>query len=120
MVSEENVEVVRRVYEAAERNDLDTAYFLLHPEIEFHTYTESPEAGVYRGRDEVRRYNEELFAQFESIRFEIVNAKPQGNLTEFTSEVFINDEPMALGSGHSKKRAEQAAAEKAMKMLDIS
>ena len=70
-VSEANVEVVKRVYEAAERNDLDAASSLLHPEIEFHTYTESPEAGVYRGRDEVRRYNEELFAQFESIRFEI-------------------------------------------------
>ncbi len=54
------------------------------------------------------------------IRFEIVNLIPQGNVTEFTAEVFISDQPIALGHGHSKKRAEQAAAEKAMQALDIS
>ncbi|MBK0404898.1 ribonuclease III [Adhaeribacter sp. BT258] len=58
-------------------------------------------------------------SQNKAIRFEIVNVKPQGNVTEFTSEVFLNDEPVALGHGHSKKRAEQAAAEKALQSLDI-
>ena len=70
-MSQENVEVVREAYEAYLRGDLDAAYSCLHPEIEFHTYSESPEAGVYRGRDAVRRYNEDLFEQFESIRVEI-------------------------------------------------
>jgi len=58
-------------------------------------------------------------SQNKAIRFEIVNVKPQGNVTEFTSEVFLNDEPVALGHGHSKKRAEQAAAEKALQSLDV-
>ena len=58
--------------------------------------------------------------QNKNIRFEIVNVKPQGNTTEFTSEIIVNDEPVALGHGHSKKRAEQAAAEKAMQVLEIS
>ena len=53
------------------RNDLDAAYSCLHPDIEFHTYAESPAAGVYRGRDAVRKYNEDLFKQFESVRHEI-------------------------------------------------
>lgn len=57
--------------------------------------------------------------QNKNIRFEIINVKPQGNLTEFTSEVFINDQSIAVGDGHSKKRAEQAAAEKAMQALSI-
>ncbi|MFC5271487.1 ribonuclease III [Adhaeribacter terreus] len=58
-------------------------------------------------------------SQNKNIRFEVVNVKPQGNVTEFTSEVFLNDEPVALGHGHSKKRAEQAAAEKALQALDV-
>jgi ketosteroid isomerase-like protein len=70
-MSEENVEVVRRAYEAANRGELESADLYLHPEIEFHTYAQSPEAGVYRGREAVRRYNEGLFEQFESIRFDI-------------------------------------------------
>ncbi len=70
-MSQENVELIYRAYEAVTRNDLDAAYSCLHPDIEFHTYAESPAAGVYRGRDAVRKYNEDLFKQFESVRHEI-------------------------------------------------
>jgi len=70
-MSQQNVEVVRQVYEAVNRGDLDTANSYIHPEIEFHTYAQSPEAGVYRGREAVLKYNEDLFDQFESIRFEV-------------------------------------------------
>lgn len=70
-MSQENLEIVRRTYEAANRGDFDSADAYIHPEIEFHTYGQSPEAGVYRGKDAVRRYNEDLFGQFESIRFEL-------------------------------------------------
>jgi ketosteroid isomerase-like protein len=70
-MSQENVEIVRGAYEAYGRSDLDAAYAYLHPEIEFHTYAESPEAGVYRGREAVRRYNEGLFGRFERFRAEI-------------------------------------------------
>jgi uncharacterized protein len=70
-MSEENVELIRRAYEAVARSDLDTANSYMHPEVEFHTYARSPAAGVYRGREAVRRYNEDLFATFESIRFEL-------------------------------------------------
>ena len=70
-MSQENVEIVRRVYDAVNRGDYETVETYLHPEIEFHTYARSPEAGVYRGKQSVREYNENLFAQFESIRFEV-------------------------------------------------
>ena len=69
-MSQENVEIVRRAFEAYVRGDLDDAYSYLHPEIEFHTYADSPQAGVYRGRDAVREYNDDLFGQFESLRVE--------------------------------------------------
>jgi ketosteroid isomerase-like protein len=70
-MSKENVEIVRRTYEATNQGDYDTAESYIHPEIEFHTYARSPEAGVYRGKQAVREYNQSLFQQFESIRFEV-------------------------------------------------
>jgi ketosteroid isomerase-like protein len=70
-MSEENVELVVRAYEAANRGDFDSGDRYVHPEIEFHTYAQSPEAGVYRGKEAMRKYNENLFGQFETIRFEL-------------------------------------------------
>ena len=70
-MSQENVEIVRRGFEAYARGDLDTAYSYVHPEIEFHTYADAPQAGVYCGRDAVRKYNDDLMGQFESVRLEI-------------------------------------------------
>jgi ketosteroid isomerase-like protein len=70
-MSQENVEIVRAIYEAVERGDLETATSYLHPEIQFHTYVHAPEAGVYRGKEAVQKYNEDLFGQFESLRIEV-------------------------------------------------
>lgn len=51
---------MRRAYEATNRGDYDVVVSLFHPEIEFHTFGRSPEAGVYRGKEAVRGYNENL------------------------------------------------------------
>ncbi|RIJ33509.1 ribonuclease III [Pontibacter oryzae] len=53
------------------------------------------------------------------IRFDIIKRKQQGNTTEFTSEVYIDDKPIAIGVGLSKKKADQAAAEKGLEFLKI-
>jgi ketosteroid isomerase-like protein len=77
-MSQENVEIVRRMYELfnrwgvhprGERNPEIPPR--LHPEIEFHTHASAPEAGVYRGRDAVIEYHERVFGQFESVRIEL-------------------------------------------------
>jgi ketosteroid isomerase-like protein len=75
-MSEENLDLVRRAYESFKRWALDPSLRLrgedfLHPEVEFHTYPSSPEAGVYRGPEAVIEYNQRLFGQFESIRIEV-------------------------------------------------
>src|SRR4029453_14804552 len=70
-MAQEKVQIVPRTYEATNSGDYDTAESYLHPEIEFHTYVRSPEAGVYRGKEAVRQYNLGLFQQFERIRFEL-------------------------------------------------
>ncbi|MEJ8804252.1 ribonuclease III [Pontibacter sp. H249] len=59
-------------------------------------------------------------SQNKEIRFEIVKRKQHGNTTEFTSEVYLNDEPIAVGVGLSKKKADQAAAEKGLAHLNLS
>lgn len=70
-MSPESAEVVSRVYEAANRGDFDAAYSWVHPEVVYHTYADAPEAGIYRGREAVRRYNERLFGQFERVRYDV-------------------------------------------------
>jgi ketosteroid isomerase-like protein len=79
-MSQENVEIVRRAYESfnrwaaqpeAEPFGNPEVENLLHPEVEFHTYPNSPEAGVYRGRNAVIAYNQRLFQQFQSTRIEL-------------------------------------------------
>ncbi len=54
------------------------------------------------------------------IRFENIKKKQQGNTTEFTTEVYIGDKPVATGVGLSKKKADQAAAEKSLEILKIA
>lgn len=53
------------------------------------------------------------------VRFEIIRQVQSGTSSEFTSEVWVDEKPVATGSGSSKKRAEQAAAEKALALLHI-
>jgi hypothetical protein len=50
-MSEQNLDLVRQAYESFNRWGLDRSLRLrgedfLHPEVEFHTYPNSPEAGV--------------------------------------------------------------------------
>jgi ketosteroid isomerase-like protein len=87
-MSHENVEIVRRGIESFNRwaarpvepfhQDPDVES-LLHPDVEFHTYPNSPEAGVYRGRDAVIEYNQRLFEQFASVRIEPQELLPAGD-----------------------------------------
>lgn len=52
------------------------------------------------------------------IRFETLSEKGNSHFREFIAQVLVNDTPFATGSGFSKKKAEQAAAEKALELLE--
>lgn len=52
------------------------------------------------------------------IRFEIISEKGNSHFREFIAQIIIDDEAFATGSGYSKKKAEQSAAEKALELLD--
>ena len=72
---EENVEVVRRVYEATARRDSDAVLALYDPEVEWDvsqdpTMVPMVGAGVYRGQDGLRRFFREWYEAWENIRNE--------------------------------------------------
>jgi ketosteroid isomerase-like protein len=102
-MSQENVEIIRQAYEAISRRDFASFNHHAHPQIELHTAAQSPEAGLYRGKDAVVRYTEGMFEPFESIRFEIEElanasdriaivttyyAVPRGSAQEMNRRVF--------------------------------
>jgi len=53
------------------------------------------------------------------VEFEIVSEKGNSQFREFIAQVTVNGGEFAKGSGYSKKKAEQAAAEKACELLDL-
>lgn len=54
------------------------------------------------------------------LRFEIIKEKGSKHQKEFIAQLFIDDEPFSVGSGYSKKKAEQSSAEKACEMLKLN
>jgi ketosteroid isomerase-like protein len=67
-MSEENMEVVRRSFDAYNRDGLDALLPHLHPEVEWTTSGAFLEAATYRGRKEVRRYLGSMLDEFEAVR----------------------------------------------------
>ncbi len=70
-MSEENVEIVRRVYDAVAHDDAATVLALYDPDIEF-DFSHGPlgsfmERGVYHGYDGIRTWIRERYEAWESI-----------------------------------------------------
>jgi ketosteroid isomerase-like protein len=55
-VSQENVEVVRRHYEAVNRNDLEAMLRRTDPDAEWWDRADDPDATVHRGHEALRRH----------------------------------------------------------------
>ena len=70
-MSQENVEIARRGYEAFARRDLDAVFELFDPEIEAHDPPEMPDAAIHRGHDAVRRDWEQTYELFEDFTIEV-------------------------------------------------
>ena len=67
LVSQENVEIVRRGWEAWAEGDLDTLFELFDPAAEWHTTNLLgwPEDDVYYGHDGIRRFFEEWLSSWD-------------------------------------------------------
>jgi ketosteroid isomerase-like protein len=94
-MSEENVELVREVTDAANRHDVDAFVALVSPDV---VWEENPELPglreAYRGRAEVREWAEELLEVWESLHGEVVE------ITELRDDgVFTENVLTARGKG---------------------
>lgn len=65
-MSQENIEIVRSIYEAFNRGDWDAIFRDMHPDIELTTPEQLPNAGTYRGREECQVFLQDGLAAFEA------------------------------------------------------
>jgi ketosteroid isomerase-like protein len=78
-MSQENVEVVYRAYDALRRRDKEAFVRELHPDVEGVVYIMEPEGTVYRGHPDMRRFIDELLSVFPDWHPEVVRATDYGD-----------------------------------------
>jgi uncharacterized protein len=78
-MSRENVEIVRRSWEAFNRGDLDAFLAALADDAEFEEDPLFPEAGVYRGREEILGYTRGFQEQLAGHHFEVEELRDLGD-----------------------------------------
>ena len=71
--------MVRDAYEAAKRDDWDALFRLCHPDFEWESDPRVPNAGVYRGREQVQRVIEDQAAPFDRTTTEPEELLPTGD-----------------------------------------
>ena len=91
MTTQQNVEIVRRGYEAFGRGDLDTLLSLFDDQIEWRTPgpEDLPTAGHRRGRDQVREFFGTTNQMFEFHRFEPVTIVAEGDRVVVLGEATV-------------------------------
>jgi ketosteroid isomerase-like protein len=55
-VSRENVEILKRAYEALNRGEIESALDVLEPDAEWQEHSDLPEADTYRSREAIREF----------------------------------------------------------------
>jgi ketosteroid isomerase-like protein len=88
-MSQENVEITRAGLDAFNRGDLDWVSRRHHPEIEWKTSTEDPDAATHRGREAVRRYFEQWMESFPGLHAELDECFAVSDDVVFTTYHFI-------------------------------
>src|SRR3954465_11704645 len=78
-MAQENVEVVRGMYEAFNRGDVESAWDSSHPDAELHQPSEIPDSDSYYGREEWARGFYLWFSEFDQPRFEPQEATEAGD-----------------------------------------
>ncbi len=92
-MSQENVEIVRRAYDAFSRHDLDAFTELTDPDVVFESLIFEAEGGVFHGHEGVRDFFGKLSEVFgESWRSEITGVEEIGS-------AFLITESRAVATG---------------------
>jgi ketosteroid isomerase-like protein len=74
-----NVAIIRRLTDAFNRRDLDSAVEELDPEVELHEWPAAPGARTYRGHDGVRMALDSWFEAWEWMQVEIEDIVETGD-----------------------------------------
>src|SRR5579859_2883061 len=77
-MSQEDVEIVQEMYDAFNRGDLQRARRMLHEDAELHQATDAPDTDSYYGREEWERGFAIWLSEWESPRFEPLEASSVG------------------------------------------
>src|SRR4029077_19472095 len=78
-MSDENVEIVRGMYEAFNRGEIDRSREMLHPGAELHQSPEQADTDSYRGRDEFVRGLALWLSAWEKPQFEPLGVRESGD-----------------------------------------
>jgi ketosteroid isomerase-like protein len=66
-MSQADIETLRAGYEAISQGDREGVFAAAHPDLELKTADRAPNAGTYRGVEEVRRFFDDLFEPFDEV-----------------------------------------------------
>jgi uncharacterized protein len=69
-MSQADIETLRLGYEAFNRGDWEAAFRAAHPDVELKTADRVTSPGTYRGREEVKRFFDDLFEPFDEVTAE--------------------------------------------------
>jgi len=79
-MSQENVEIVRQVFDAIAQRDLQRLVALTDPAVEWRSFFAVGEGGVYRGHTRMRQYLDDLREAFEYLRPELDDLLDAGDI----------------------------------------
>jgi ketosteroid isomerase-like protein len=71
VMSQENVEVVRRGFETFNARDLDRHVKFFDPGVEWQTSAEDPDAATHRGLQAYKRYLEQWLESFDGLHLDV-------------------------------------------------
>ncbi len=80
-MSQENIEVVSKIYDAFARGDIDSVLAQVDPEIEFDLSDRLPDEGVHRGREDYRQFLERTFELWADFHVEVEDLLDAGDAT---------------------------------------
>jgi ketosteroid isomerase-like protein len=83
-MSQENIEILRRGFEAFHAGDLDRMVSVVAPEVEYCTSREDPDAATHRGRAAYKRYVEQWMESFEGLHADVEEYIDAGDGRVFT------------------------------------
>jgi ketosteroid isomerase-like protein len=80
-MSEQNVEIVRRAFEAFNAGDWDSALKDAHDDVEWVNLVERniDQPASFHGRDEIRRFWDEFFGVWDSCEMQLIEVEAHGD-----------------------------------------